>query len=194
VIQPHEVHRKLIHLASSIVPIAIYILPPDLGVAAAAGGLIGAIAVDLARLRIPAFGAFMKRTFGMALRPHEANELTGSTFLCLAALVTIVLFPVPIAVSALFFLTLGDTAAALVGQRWGRTPLMPGKTLEGTLACLVTCTLVVVLMPGIPLAAGIAGALVATGLELVGTAAIDDNFGMPVLSGLVMWIVASLVV
>jgi dolichol kinase len=34
---------------------------------------------------------------------------------------------------------------------------------------------------------------VATIVELFGTAAVDDNFGIPVLSALVMWIVASLV-
>jgi len=193
-LRPYEVHRKLIHLSSSVVPLALLILPADTGTALAAAALVGAIVIDLVRLRWEAFGSFLKRYLGMAMRPHEADELTGSTFLCLAALVCIVLFPMPITVSALFFLTLGDTAAALVGQRWGRTPLVPGKTLEGTLACLATCTIVVVLMPGIPLTAGLAGAFVATAVELFGTAAIDDNFGIPVLSALTMWIVASLVV
>ncbi|MFO7768697.1 MAG: SEC59/DGK1/VTE5 family protein [bacterium] len=193
-LRPYEVHRKLIHLSSSVVPLALLILPADTGTALAAAALVGAIIVDLVRLRWEAFGRFLTRYLGMAMRPHEADELTGSTFLCLAALVCIVLFPMPITVSALFFLTLGDTAAALIGQRWGRTPLIPGKTLEGTLACLLTCTIVVILMPGIPLTAGLAGAFVATAVELFGTAAVDDNFGIPVLSALTMWIVASLVV
>jgi dolichol kinase len=193
-LRPAEVQRKAIHLSSSLIPLAIFILPAEVGEGLAATVLILAIVVDVIRLRVPAVQEFFHRTFGTAMRPHEAWELTGSTYLCLAALVCIVLFPVPIAVGALFFLTVGDTLAALVGQRWGKHPLRPGKTLEGTLANLVSCVLIGVLVPGIPLAAGLVGALVATVVELFGTAAIDDNFGIPVLSALAMWIVASLVI
>jgi dolichol kinase len=54
--------------------------------------------------------------------------------------------------------------------------------------------LVAVFMPGLHLLTGLVGAVVATVVELYGTAAIDDNFGIPVISALAMWIVASLVV
>jgi dolichol kinase len=193
-IEQHEVKRKLIHLSSSSIPLALLILPHRVGIAIVAAGLILAITVDIMRLRIPAVQRFFARVFGAALRPHESNELTGSTFMCISMLVCIVLFPMQIAIAALFFLTLGDTAAALVGQKWGRTVLLPGKTLEGTSACLFACTIVVVVMPGVPLIAGLAGALTATTVELFGTETIDDNFGIPVLSAVVMWIVASTVI
>lgn len=169
-------------------------MPREIAIAIVATALILAITADVIRLRVPAVQRFFKRVFGAALRPHEANELTGSTFMCISALVCIVLFPLHIAVSALFFLTLGDTAAALIGQKWGRTTILQGKTLEGTMACLLTCTIVVVVMPGVPLIAGLAGALTATTVELLGTETIDDNFGIPVLSSVVMWIVASTVI
>jgi len=188
------VKRKLIHLSSSAIPLILYILPPDIGLAVVAAMLILAITVDVVRLHIPAVQQFFEKLFGQAMRPHEAKELTGSTFLCLSAMVCIVLFPLPIAVSALFFLTIGDTAAALVGQKWGKTVLVPGKTLEGTMACLITCTIVVVIMPGVTLIAGLPGALTATIVELFGTETIDDNFGIPVFSAVVMWIVASTVI
>ena len=186
--------RKLIHLSSSGIPLTIIILPPDIGLGVVAALLIMAITVDVVRLHIPAVQQFFENYFGQAMRPHEAKELTGSTFLCLSAMVCIVLFPQQIAVSALFFLTIGDTAAALVGQKWGKTVLVPGKTLEGTMACLITCTIVVVIMPGVPLIAGLAGAFTATIVELFGTETIDDNFGIPVFSAVVMWVVASTVI
>jgi len=189
----HEVERKVIHLGASVLPISLFLLGPEAGTIFVAATLIVAITADVARLRIPVVKRFFEKTFGEALRPHEAHELTGSTYMCLAALVCIVLFTVPVAVAALLFLTVGDTAAALVGQRWGRHPLLPGKTYEGTLACLVCCSIIGVIVPGIPFAAGIVGAAVATVVELFGIETIDDNFGIPVLSGLAMWIVASLV-
>ncbi len=192
--QPAEVQRKFIHFGFSLVPLGLFFLSPQVGVGLAAALLILAITIDIVRLRSPAVQRFFRRTFGMAMRPHEASELTGSTYLCLAALVCIVLFVVPIAVAALLFLTIGDTAAALVGQRWGRHPLRSGKTVEGSIACLISCSLVAIFMPGLHLVAGLVGAVVATVVELYGTGAIDDNFGIPVLSALAMWIVASLVV
>lgn len=192
--RPAEVQRKAIHFSFSLVPLALFVLSREVGEGIAAAALILAISIDVVRLRVPGVQRFFHKTFGMAMRPHEASELTGSTYLCLAALVCIVLFVVPIAVAALLFLTVGDTAAALIGQRWGRHPLRPGKTVEGSMACLVSSSLVAILVPGLPLVAGLAGAVVATVVELYGTAAIDDNFGIPVLSALAMWIVASLVV
>ena len=189
----HEVERKAIHLSASLLPISLFFLEPEVGTVLVAAALIAAIAADLARLRIPAVKTFFEKWFGETLRPHEASELTGSSYMCLAALVCIVLFPMPIAVAALLFLTVGDTAAALIGQRWGRHPLVPGKTYEGTLACLVCCIIIGAAVPGVPLVAGLAGAVVAAVVELFGMGTLDDNFGIPVFSGLVMWIVASLV-
>lgn len=190
----HEVLRKFIHLSTSLLPLSLLVLDPEVWTGLIAALLILAIAVDIARLRVQAVHRFFKSLFGDALRPHEANELTGSTFMCLSALLCIVLFPVPIAVTALLFLTIGDSAAALIGQRWGRTSLRPGKTIEGTLACLGSCIIIVIVMPGIHLLVGFTGALTATTVELFGTETIDDNFGIPVLSALAMWIVASVVV
>ncbi len=193
VVLRNEVERKAIHLGASLLPISLFVLGPEAGTIVVATALIVAIAVDVARLRIPAVKVFFEKQFGGALRPHEAHELTGSSYMCLAALVCIVLFTVPIAVAALLFLTVGDTAAALVGRRWGRHPLTPGKTYEGTLACLVCCSIIGVVVPGVPVTAGLFGAVVATVVELFGIGTLDDNFGIPVLSGLSMWIVASLV-
>ncbi len=193
-LRPREIQRKAIHLSFSLLPITLFFLSREVGTGLTAALLILAIAVDVVRLRVRTVQRFFHRTFGTAMRPHEASELTGSTYLSLASLVCIVLFTVPIAVAALLFLTVGDTAAALVGQRWGKRRLRPGKTLEGTVACLFCCLVVVGVMPGLPLLPGLVGAVVATVVELLGTAAIDDNFGIPVSSGLAMWIVTALMV
>jgi len=189
----HELIRKAIHVSMSVLPLSLFALGRDLGTALVATALTVAIAVDIVRLRCEAARKLFERLFGKSLRPHEKYELTGSTFMGISALVCVVLFTVPIAVTALLFLTIGDSAAALVGMRWGKTTLLPGKTLEGTLACLVSCSIIGIVVPGVPFIAGIVGALVATTVELLGIKTIDDNFGIPVLSALAMWIVASVV-
>jgi len=189
----HELIRKAIHVSMSVLPLSLFALGRDLGTALVATALTAAITVDIVRLRCEAVRKLFERLFGESLRPHEKYELTGSTFMGISALVCVVLFTVPIAVTALLFLTIGDSAAALVGMRWGKTTLLPGKTLEGTLACLVSCSIIGIVVPGVPFIAGIVGALVATTVELLGIKTIDDNFGIPVLSALAMWIVASVV-
>lgn len=189
----HELIRKAIHVSMSVLPLSLFALGRDLGTTLVATALTVAIMVDIVRLRCEAVRKLFERLFGKSLRPQEKYELTGSTFMGISALVCVILFTVPIAVTALLFLTIGDSAAALVGMRWGKTTLLPGKTLEGTLACLVSCSIIGIVVPGVPFIAGIVGALVATTVELLGIKTIDDNFGIPVLSALAMWIVASVV-
>ena len=177
----------------SVLPLSLFALGRDLGTILIATALTVAIVVDVIRLRSELVRRFFERVFGESLRPHEKYELTGSTFMGISALLCVVLFTVPIAVTALLFLTIGDSAAALVGMKWGRTTLVPGKTLEGTLACLGSCCIIGIAVPGVPFIAGIVGALVASTVELLGIGTLDDNFGIPILSALAMWIVASVV-
>ncbi len=189
----YELIRKMIHIGMSILPLSLFAFDRDIATVLIATALTIAITVDLVRLRSERVRRLFERLFGESLRPHEKYELTGSTFMGISALVCVVLFPVPIAVAALLFLSIGDSAAALIGMRWGRTTLVPGKTLEGTLACLVSCSIIGIVVPGVPFSAGIAGALTATIVELLGIGILDDNFGIPILSALAMWITASVV-
>jgi len=89
--------------------------------------------------------------------------------------------------AAIFYVAFGDTAAALVGRTIGRQR-WPGmkKSLEGSLACLLTCALVGL---GLKLAPAplLCGALAATLIEIVPTTRFyNDNLWMPVLSASVL--------
>ena len=61
------------------------------------------------------------------------------------------------------------------------------KSLEGSLACFLFCILVALLVPHLPLWVGAIGALVATLVEAA-PLPINDNFSVPLVSGLVMHI------
>ena len=88
------------------------------------------------------------------------------------------------AVLALSFLILGDTAAAIVGKSVGRVRIF-GKTLEGSLACFAVCYGLTAIMPGIPFPVGLIGAAVATVFELL-PIPLDDNFRIPLSAGFAM--------
>src|SRR5581483_2467407 len=95
--------------------------------------------------------------------------------------------PLPFAGLAFLYLGVGDPVASWVGVRSGRTRLPGGKSLEGSLALVATCTLVGALFLGLtgtatwsaaPLLA-VAGAFAAAFAEWLPLGPIDDNFRIP---------------
>ncbi len=181
--------RKAIHLSFVILPLALLYLPLShsqwrlLLVLLA----VSSLGVDLVRLHDRRVGAIFRRYLGRMLREHERFDLLGSTYLLLASLLAVELFPLPVAVAALGFAVLGDGLAALVGKLVGRTRLF-NKSLEGTAACLLACTTFALFLQGsgpLPLGVGLIGALVATLIEVL-PIPLDDNLGMTLLAGYTM--------
>lgn len=90
------------------------------------------------------------------------------------------LFDKYVAITALLFLAVGDLAAAVVGERVGRRKIF-GKTLEGSLACLMTCLAIGMLLAKLGLISPlviIVGAMAATLVEVL-PLHINDNLTMP---------------
>ena len=188
-----EVRRKLIHLGFIVLPVALlYPVAPwprgrgqfrTLLIAL----VVGAVALDLLRLHAPRVRQFFRRFFGGMIREHEQLSLLGSTYLLLAALLAIEIFPLPVAAAALGFTVLGDAFAAMVGRAWGRTRLFQ-KTLEGALAGLAACIVWAAFLAAaghLPWAPVLAGALAASLIELL-PIPLDDNLGITLFSGYAM--------
>jgi dolichol kinase len=94
-------------------------------------------------------------------------------------------------------LGVGDPLAAIVGRAYGRTKLLHGRSLEGTLAFALSAALAcfvafVVFHPslGVPLALGAAAAAALSGAvaELV-SLRVDDNFSVPLSAAAGAWLV-----
>jgi len=183
-----EIKRKSIHLASLAIPVGYY-LTPDSWMRIWERGLLAlvilSLAIEVFRLNHPRTRHVFRHFFGELLRNHEEASLLGSTYLLIACLLTIHLFPKPVAVLALMFLILGDTVAAIVGKWIGRVRLIGGKTLEGSIACFLVCFGLTLLMPGVPPLVGLVGALTATIFELL-PIPLDDNFRIPLSAGFAM--------
>lgn len=75
----------------------------------------------------------------------------------------------------IFALTWQDGFSTLVGVRFGKTKIFPGKTLEGSLGGFVACTLGLNLL--LPLPAAMILALMATVIE---TLPLDDSLSIPI--------------
>ncbi len=183
----HELQRKAIHLAMGIVPIWVWLVPPRTAMLGLILATSVTVIVDLLRLSDRRLRSFFLSLFRSLIRRHEEKHLLGSTHYMLAALLSVLVFDKMIAVAALAFLVLGDTVAAIFGKRFG-TIAFWGKSLAGSSACLVTCLLLggIILRDPVLAVAGAVAATIAEALPLP----MDDNMRVPIISGLVMQLVA----
>ena len=186
-----ELYRKSIHVASVAVPLLVWALPREVGLALLGGAVVVALAIEWARFRVRWVRYRFLRATRVMLRPHERTSIAGATHMAIAYLLALALFPLPIAVAAMLFNGLGDASAALVGKRWGRHRTRWGKSWEGMAAALVVNLAVALLIPGIPVAAAIAGAAAGALLEFL-PIPLDDNPRVTLGGGGVAWGVAAL--
>lgn len=188
-----EFRRKLVHLAFIVLPLTLLHewLPWPRGRTEFRVLFLllvaGAIAVDLLRLHEARVKEFFRSFFGEMIREHERFSLLGSTYLLLAALLAIEIFPQPVAAAALGFTVLGDASGALVGRAYGRTRFFR-KSLEGAAGCLVACLLwsgYLLAVTDLTWPVVLVGALVATFVEML-PIPLDDNLGITLAAGYVM--------
>ena len=125
---------------------------------------------------------------GIILKSEEGFRPTGSTYLLLASLIVFLLFEKYVAIASLLFLSIGDLMATVIGEKFGKRRVF-NKSLEGSLACLVSCLLIGMVMtwvgPVMVLPVAIVGAVAATLVELLPIPA-DDNLTIPIFSAGVM--------
>ncbi|MEO5618129.1 MAG: hypothetical protein ABIS67_10190 [Candidatus Eisenbacteria bacterium] len=188
-----EARRKAIHFSFIVLPLELLfeVLPWPHGKREFRQILlflvVVAIVIDLLRIHEHRFRSFIRGFFGEMIREHERFSLLGSTYLLLAALLAIEIFPQPVAAAALGFTVLGDAVAALVGKGWGRSKVF-GKSLEGSAAGLVACLAwgaFVAVSGHVPWPVVVVGAVVASTVELL-PIPLDDNLGMTLFSGYAM--------
>ena len=183
------VWRRLFHLTacSSIPLVGIFVgATPMVVLLSVLSGI--ALLVESIRLRVPGLNRRMLRYLKPLLKTEEDRELTGATYVALASLAAFLLFDESLAITALFFLALGDPVAALVGSRMGGIRMF-GKSPFGTIAFFLVGFAAVGLLSAGGVVdfhwALVAGAAVAAVVELV-PLVVDDNVSIPLVSGAAM--------
>ena len=180
-----EIRRKLVHLATLVIPIGYAWTDLNTVLSFLLPLFLSLLTVDLLRHYHQGTGALFGRFFfGRVLREEEKPTFMGSTYFLFSTLLSVLIFQKPVAIASLLILTLSDTAAALVGKGIGKTPLF-GKTLEGSSAFLLTSILIVWLYPGLNRFAGTLAAFGATLIELL-PLPLNDNLTIPLTAGAIM--------
>lgn len=186
---PAELVRKGIHLFALVIPVGHYLVSFPVAVVGITVPAAVAVLIDLSRFRQWRLWDAVSPFLGPIIRDHEVKGgFTGASYILSASAFVIIVYPKAVAIAAITFIIIGDIAAALVGRMWGRHRLIGRKSVEGSLACLVSLILVSFLIPGLPTIVGLVGAVVATLAEAY-SGKIDDNLAVPVLSGAAMLVI-----
>lgn len=189
-----ELLRKSTHLSGLILPILYFFFDKPFMLIVVGSITFIAYSVEFGKRYFPKFSKYFFQYLKPLLRAHELEgAITGATYYITGVLLCIIIFDKSIAIACIFFIILGDTAAALVGKRWGRTKLIGNKSLEGSAACFIVCSLITLFLinpivgntGAINLIVGITGAFFATLTELL-PLRIDDNLTVPLISGAIM--------
>ena len=185
-----EISRKAIHIFNIIIPIFhIYIFKNKIDMIIFLSAMvIFCFFIEIFRIQNSFISKFFERYLFFMMRSFEKQgNLTGSTWVFVGALITIILVPQPFSLLALFFLAFGDTLAALVGMKFPFIKI-GNKTLSGSLACFIVC-IFVALIVNLEINSEIVliGAFTATIAELI-SIKINDNISIPVLSGCAMYL------
>ena len=190
--------RKIWHMVMGLTIVTLYVagFPKPLALLILGSLLVFSVLMELARLKNPVMNERCVRFFGYLMRTNEVNEISGMPYYIASAFFAIAVFPIHVAMLSLLYLALGDPIASFFGILYrGRSiSLRQGKSFHGTVAGFLACAAATWIYLGavgmgglnhirLTLLGGFAGAIA----ELL-PLEIDDNFTIPVVSGLIMWL------
>lgn len=136
------------------------------------------IVFDSLRINSRKVATFYNKYFFLITRDFEENQLTGASYVFFSSCIIIFIFPEVIAIPSLLIMSISDSVAALIGQKYGKIKLF-NKTLEGSIAFFLSSILIIVLLPDIILIPALIGAIVSTIIESSNFLDINDNLSVP---------------
>ena len=191
-VRPSNYVRSLFHLAIAVMCMLLleYALTPRTKWLIPTSLAISFWACEGLRNVSPAVNRFCMSLFRLIAHPHETIRVrvNSATWFGTAVAILGAFFDMRVCVAALAVLGVADPAAAIIGRRWGRTKLVGQRSLQGSLAFVISGTLAAILAISIwhpaplhiMLLIGLAAALPAAIVELFSGRFLDDNLTVPV--------------
>jgi len=197
-----QLGRRLFHFTNGAVTATAYALLFTQAQVVRLFGITACLVYILDRVRIH-YPELLRRVPWVNERFFRAEEQlreSAMTPYAIAILLTILTFPKAVALIAIYTLAIADPLSAVVGIRWGRHRIVPGKSLEGSAAFLVATGAVAFSVltwdsPEASVGARIAAsALIAVFAALCESLPlrIDDNLTIPLAVGFLGWIACAI--
>jgi dolichol kinase len=155
--------------------------------------------LDQIRVNYPEFARKVAPFMRYLIRAEEQLKESAGVPMVMGFLLTILSFPKPIAIAAIFTLGIADPLSAIVGIKYGRLRLFPNKSLEGSLAFFVSSFIITFLTLFLASTATIPVSLFVAFLAALGVSTfemlpikLDDNLTIPLVMGFWFWLLCNL--
>ena len=159
-----------------------------------AQGGIAAVLVTLEFIRLvisKRINLWVTSLVSVLMREREISQPWTSTYVVIAGLLVVWLFEKEVAALSLCFLAVGDPAAGIIGERFGRCRFW-GKSLEGAAVCFISCLIIGLILVTtvftISIPVVLAGSFCAAVVEFL-PLRLNDNFTIPVAVSIVMTVI-----
>jgi len=196
-LRPTNYKRNLFHVTFGFIAFAvIQLLPSAIWIVGIATSFfVYAWSMEFLRRRSPAFNERLMKLYGPVAHDHEWHRVNSATWYASALFLLSLTGSYLVCSIAVMVLAVGDPMAAIIGRRFGNTKLINGRSLEGSVAFVLVAAIITGVLLGlfrsdIGVVAGLGvaapGALAGSIAELF-SRRIDDNFTIPLASGLAAW-------
>ncbi len=201
-LRPTNLARSGFHLSMGLgVALAFEtILTPRTALYAAIAWCVWSWSLEITRRIYPRWNDVLMAVFGPIARHHERYRVNSATWLGTGLLVIALTSPNIAGVLGLLAVGVGDPVAGYVGRKFGRTKIIHGRSLEGSLGFAAASFAIGMLWIHTfhtELSLGV-GAILAATAAIVGSVIeltsrrLDDNFAIPVFAGWATAVVHSL--
>ncbi len=187
-----ETRRKLVHGLFGIpVSVFVFFVPRTFAIYFSISLIIFLFAIS-AIIRNGIYVPLISEILAIFERKKDMREfpLKGTLYFLIGSFITMLLYEKTVASAAIIILALGDCFSTLVGKPFGKTKHAHnnGKSVEGSIAGFVVAFTgaLFLVSPKVALVGSFAGMFVESlDIKIFGIA-IDDNFSIPIICGLVM--------
>ena len=180
-----EIYRKFIHLSSSVMALALWYFGKETFLPWFIGVAIILPLLDYGRHHIDLLRRIYTYFFTIFTRPIEYRNLSGASWVVIGAALTTLIFNEKTAIIGLLVLSLADSAAAIIGLKFGKTYLF-NKSLEGSAAFFIVAFLIVFYLSPAFFLINLITVSAATAVELFSTARMNDNLFIPLVTAFIL--------
>ena len=150
-IEKGELHRKLIHISSSSIPIGYYFLDKKIVLGILIPLLVLLILFELLKYKVNFLYELYIKLFKPMLREHEYDtklfRVNGASWVLIGDILSIIIFPKYIAIGGMLLLSLSDSLSAIVGQLYAKKYYAKNRSYLGTTVFLIIGMVIVTFSP-----------------------------------------------
>jgi len=197
-----DVHwaRKVWHMTTVSLMAFVYAFAPQkVSMTCLIIGLVLFIPADFLRQRSEALNDLLLHLFRPIMRDSETKGLAGTTYLVAGVGIIILFFPREIVLLSMLYLAFADPFASYFGILYGKDKIFGHKSVQGSLAAFLICTLLTALylhtygmLTDHLLIVSLLGGLIGCLGELIPFWKLDDNLTLPVFSATFLWLLFTL--